>query len=161
MRRDYSVINDLYGVEAAHPPANQAGLGLVIVMLLGGMFLYQSIHPVMRLRSEPPSAFLKGKAHTSPAMSADQDSVAQSYWNLAAGLASTKYSYGEFLPSSPPEDFTAAMGGNYAASSIYWQRLRGLWNQPEIWVQTYQLDTGWIYGAVDSASEVVKNYLKG
>ncbi|HXH50290.1 MAG TPA: hypothetical protein VNM47_13190 [Terriglobia bacterium] len=161
MRNDYSVINDLYGVEAAHPPASQAGLGLVILMLLGGMFLYQSIHPVMRLRSEPPSAFLKGGANSGPAMSADQDSAARSYWDQAANFVSAKYSYGEFLPSNPPEDFTAAMGGNYSASSIYWQRLRGLWNQPEIWVQSYQLDTGWVYRAIDSASDVVTNYLKG
>ena len=152
----YSVINDLYGVETAHRPARQGGLGLIILMLLGGMFLYESVHPVMRLRSEPPSAFLKGK--TNAISTSSQVHVARSNWNVAANFVSAKYSYGEFLPSRPPEDFTDAMGGDYATSSLYWQELRGLWSQPENWVQSYQLDTGWIYSAVGSLRKVVKNY---
>jgi hypothetical protein len=157
MRRDYSVINELYGVEAVHQRARQGGLGLVIVMLLAGMFLYESLHPVMRLRSEPPSAFLKSKATKTAA--SNQEPLARPYWSMAANFVSEKYSYGELLPSRPPEDFVAAMGGDYATSSVYWQRLCGLWNQPENWVQSYQLDTGWINSVVGSASKVVKNYI--
>jgi hypothetical protein len=157
-----SVINELYGVEPARQrPEHQGVFGLVIVMLLGGMFLYESIHPVMRLRSEPPPAFLKGRANLKAAGTQDQEHVARSYWDLAANFVSEKYSYGEFLPSRPPEDFTIAMGGDYATSSLYWQRIRGQWNRPENWVQSYQLNTDWINSAVGSARKVVKNYLNG
>jgi hypothetical protein len=159
MSGTYSVINDLYGVETARRPARQGGLGLIVVMLLGGMFLYESVHPVMRLRSEPPPSILKARAKATAAATGHQDRVAQSYWTLASNFVSEKYSYGEFLPIRPPEDFTVAMGGDYVTSSLYWQRLRGIWNQPENWIQSYQLDTDWIYSAVDSVRNVVKNYL--
>jgi len=153
MSSTFSVIGDLYGVAPARRPARHGGLGLIVVMLLGGIFLYESIHPVMRLRSEPPSqnATVAKKDHQGP--------VAQSYWNGAANFVSKNYSYGEFLPTNPPEDFTMAMGGDYITSSIYWQMVRSLWNQPENWVRSYQLDIGWIYSALDSVCKVVESYL--
>ncbi|TAM84261.1 MAG: hypothetical protein EPN47_02800 [Acidobacteria bacterium] len=153
----YSVIGDLYGVETSRAPVRKGGLGLVIIMLLGGMFLYESIHPVMRLRSEPPPSFLK--ANRTTATTGEQDPMAESYWNLAASFVTEKYTYGEFLPVRPPEEFTMAMGGDYANSSVYWQRLRSLWNHPENWVRSYQLDTSWISGAMDSARKIFKSYL--
>lgn len=155
MSSTFSVIGDLYGVESAHRPVRQGGLGLIAVILLGGIFLYESIHPVMRLRSEPPSS------NATASRKDNQSAVARSYWNRAADFVSKNYSYGEFLPSRPPEDFTMAMGGDYITSSIYWQRVRSLWSQPENWVQSYQLDTGWIYSALGSVRQVAKNYFNG
>jgi hypothetical protein len=161
MSSTYSVINDLYGVEPARHESEQAsGLGLFVVVLLVGMFLYMSLQPVMRLRSEPPPAFLKGGTRASATQAGNTTSMAQSYWNTAAGYASGNYSYGQPLPARPPKDFTIAMGGNYATSALYWQRLRGLWNQPDIWVRSYQLDTAWVEPAVLSLGKVVSGYLK-
>ena len=153
MSSTFSVIGDLYGVAPAHRPVRHGGLGLIAVMLLGSIFLYESIHPVMRLRSEPPSQ------NASVASKDNQGPVARSEWNRAANFVSKSYSYGEFLPTKPPEDFTMAMGGDYITSSLYWQRVRYLWNQPENWVRSYQVDTGWIYSALDSVCKVVVNYL--
>lgn len=153
MSSTFTVISELYGVETTRRSARRGGFGLIVVMLLGGFFLYESIHPVMRLRSEPPYS------KTAAATNHDQGSVAGSYWNRAASFMSENYSYGEFLPTTPPEDFTTAMGGDYVTSSIYWQRIRGIWNQPANWVQSYQLDTGWVYSALDSVYKVIENYL--
>jgi hypothetical protein len=160
MRNEYSVINDLYGAEIAKPrPQHQSSLGLFIVLALAGMFLYESVHPVMRLQSEPPPYFLKGKAAHRATKAAYQENVARSYWNLAAGSVAERYSYGQLLPSSPPEDFTVEVGQDDATRALYWQRLRGLWNQPDIWVRSYQLDTGWINAKLDSLGKVVRDYL--
>ncbi len=152
MSSTFSVIGDLYGVAPARRPVRQGGLGLIVVTLLGGIFLYESIHPVMRLRSEPPSQ------NASVARKDNQGPAARSEWNRAANFMSKNYSYGEFLPTKPPEGFTMAMGGDYITSSIYWQRVRSLWNQPENWVRSYQLDTGWIYSALDSVYKVAEKY---
>ncbi len=160
MSSSYSVINDLYGVEPAQQePRRQSVLGLVIAMLLGGMVLYASIHPVMRLRSEPPPTFLKSKTNLKAAGAQNRLHIAQSYWNTAAEYVSEKYPYGQTLPTRPPEEFTLAMGVDYATSSLYWQRLRGMWSQPDIWIRSYQLDTGWINTALASLGKVVRNYL--
>jgi hypothetical protein len=160
MSSTYSVINDLYGVEPARPrPEHQGVVGLVIVMLLGGMFLYESLHPVMRLRSEPPPAFSKGRANLKATGTQGQEHAARSSWDLATSFVSEKYSYGEFLPSRPPAGFTAAMGNDYAASAFYWQRLRGLWNQPDMWVRSYQFETDWINTALGSLGKLARNYL--
>lgn len=160
MSSTYSVIHDLYGVEPARQqPQRQGALGLVVVMLLGGMVLYESVHPVMRLRSEPPPAILKSRTYRNATATRGQEHIAKSYWSTAAEYVSEKYPYGETLPSRPPEGFTLAMGGDYATSSLYWQRVRGMWNQPEMWVRSYQLDTAWINTALGSLGKVVRSYL--
>ena len=160
MSSTYSVINDLYGVEPARHESEQAsGLGLFVVVLLVGMFLYMSLQPVMRLRSEPPPAFLKGGAKVSATQAGNTASMAQSYWNTAAGYASGNYSYGQPLPARPPKDFTIAMGGDYATSALYWQRLRELWNRQTIWVTCYQWNTDWVPELLDSSRDFARNYL--
>ena len=160
MRYEYSVINDLYGTETARrQPKGESSLGLFIVLALAGMFLYVSVHPIMRLQSAPPPIFLKGMAARHAMKSGFQDNVARSYWGVATDYVSAKYSYGQLLPSKPPADFTATVGDDYATRDLYWQRLRGLWNQPEIWVKSYYLDTGWIDSALGSLGKVVRNYL--
>ena len=153
MSSNFSVIGDLYGLQSAHRRVRQGGLGLVVVILLGGIVLYESIHPVMRLRSQPPSS------SASAAKNAYQGPAAGSYWNRAANFMSENYSYGEFLPTRPPKGFTTAMGGDYVTSSIYWQRVRSLWNQAANWVQSYQLDRGWIYSTLDSVYSIARNYV--
>jgi hypothetical protein len=160
MSSSYSVINELYGVEPARQePRSHGVLGLVIVMFLGGMVLYESIHPVMRLRSEPPPTLLKSRKTLKAAATQIQDPIAQSYWSTAAEYVAEKYPFGETLPTRPPEGFTLAMGADYATSNLYWQRLRGLWDQPDMWVRSYQLDTGWVNTALESLGGTVRSYL--
>ena len=159
MSSSYSVINELYGVEPARRrPEPQGVLGLVVVIVLSGMFFYESVHPVMRLRSNPVPVFLKGTANLNSASARHQEHIARC-WDSAAQYVSEKYSYGAILPSRPPEDFTIAVGGDYATSALYWQRVRRLWNQPDSWVTSYQLNTGWINNAMGSLGKAVKDYL--
>lgn len=160
MSKTYSVINDLYGVEPASQQSRHQGvLGLFVVILLGGLVLYESAHPVMRLRSEAPPVLLKRTTSRNVTATRAQEYVAKSYWSTAADYVTEKYPYGEALPSTPPEDFTLAMGGDYATSNIYWQRLRAVWNEPDMWVRSFQVDTGWINNALDSVGKVVQGYL--
>ncbi len=160
MRYTYSVINDLYGTESIRPqPERQGSLGLFVLLALVGIFLYESVHPVMRLQSEPPPYFLKGKATRRAVRSGYQENVARSYWNVAAGSVAERYSYGQLLPSNPPEDFTISTGQDDASRDVYWQRLRGLWNQPEVWVRSYQVDTAWVNNVVDNLGKVVHDYI--
>ena len=58
-----------------------------------------------------------------------------------------------------PEDFTISQRDNYATRALYWQRLRGLWNQPNVWVRSYRLDTGWAYNVVDNLGRMIKGYV--
>ena len=162
MRNEYSVINDLYGTQTVRrQPKRESSLGLFIVLALAGMFLYESAHPVMRLQSEPPPLFLKGPSARHAIKPGPQDTVARSYWGVATDYVSAKYTYGQLLPSEPPADFTTTVSDDYATRDLYWQRLRGLWNQPEIWVKSYYLDTGWIDSSLESLGKVVRNYLNG
>ncbi|HET7212643.1 MAG TPA: hypothetical protein VFL79_03590 [Terriglobia bacterium] len=160
MSKTYSVINDLYGVgSASQKPERQGVWGLVVVILLGGLVLYQSIHPVIRLRSEPPSVVLKNRASRSATATHGQEYAANSYWGTATSYVTEKYPYGEALPSTPSEGFTLAMGGDYATSNVYWQRLRELWNEPDMWVKSFHVDTGWINNALGSVGKIVQDYI--
>jgi hypothetical protein len=112
MSSPYSVTNDLYGVETTHQhPQRQGALGLVVVLLLGGMFLYESVHPVLRLRSEPPPILLKKRTNRKARATQAQEHIARGNWSAAAEYVSEKYPYAKVLPNTPPEDFTLAMGG--------------------------------------------------
>jgi hypothetical protein len=160
MSSPYSVINDLYGVETANKqPHRQGALGLIVVMFLGGMVIYESVHPVMRLRSEPPPIYLKSRASRRTKVTRAQGHIAKANWSAAAEYVSEKYTYGKALPNSPPQAFTLAMGGDYATSSLYWQRLRDIWEQPDMWVSSFQVDTAWINSAFDSVGKIVQGYL--
>lgn len=160
MRYEYSVINELYGTEnARRQPRREGSLGFYVLLALAGIFLFESVHPVMRLRSEPPPSFLIGKSARDARPSQSQENVARVYWNVAAGTVTERYSYGQLLPRNPPRDFTISQRDNYATRALYWQRLRGLWNQQETWVRSYRFDTAWADGVLVSVGRVVQNYL--
>ena len=160
MSNSYSLINDLYGVEPVRQqPDRRGGWGLVIVLAVAGLFLYESVHPVMRLRSNPPSDFVKAAVNRRAPVRPGQETVALSYWNMASAFVSGKYAYGDALPVSPPADFALSGNQDYATRAIYWQRLRELWNQQGVWVTSYQFDTGWISDALESFRGYVKDNL--
>jgi len=160
MSNTYSLINDLYGVESdRRRPERQGSAGLVIVLVLAGAFLYESVHPVMRLRSNPPADFVRAAANRKAPVRARQESLARSYWSMAGDFVSEKYSYGEALPLNPPADFTLSSGEDYATRALYWQRLRALWSEQSVWATSYQFDTDWISGALESIRGFVKDYL--
>jgi hypothetical protein len=160
MRYTYSPINDIYGTESALPqPRREKSAWPVILLALAAIFLYESVHPVTRLRSDPPPEFVKAPANPRASLAAGQENTARAYWNLAAESVSERYSYGDTLPKTPPRDFTLASGADYGTSAVYWQRLRELWNQQTIWVTSYQLNTNWIPELLDSSRDFARNYL--
>lgn len=160
-----SIISELYGVEPVRQRRERQGVsGLVILTVLAGIFLFESVHPVMRLQSYPPSDFLKVNASRNATWigNRNQENIARSYWVLAGSYVAQRYSYGQLLPSRPPEDFAVSTAEDYSTRALYWQRLRGVWNQQDTWVRSYELDTGWINGVLDSFNklgETARNYL--
>jgi len=160
MRYSYSPIDDIYGAESAQrQPEHQKSIWPVILLALAAIFLYESVHPVTRLRSDPPPEFVKAPANPKASSAAGQEDTARAYWNLAAESVSEKYSYGDTLPSRPPRDFTLASGADYGTSALYWHRLRDLWNQQTIWVTSYQLNTNWVPELLDSSRKFARDYL--
>jgi hypothetical protein len=159
MSNSYSLISDLYGVEPARRQRERRGnSGLVIVLALAGVFFYESVHPVLRLRSNPPADFVQAAANRKASVRAQQESVARSYWSLAADFVSGKYSYGDALPVNPPADFTLASGEDYATRALYWQRLRDLWSEQSAWATSYEFNADWISTSLESLREYAKDH---
>lgn len=154
----YSLIGDLYGTHAESDwrrPEPRSHTWLVVVMILGGLFLYESVQPVPHLRTTPPAEFVQAKAgHPAPA--AAQQDVARSYWSLANDFVAHKYAYGEALPSKPPADFTLA-SGDATTRAIYWQRFRTAWNDNDTWTTSYEFNTDWVGESVVAFRQYVRD----
>ena len=162
MSNTYSLINDLYGTDTrsnwrkSEPRGNS---WLVIVAVLAGAFLYESVQPVMRLRSTPPADFVQAAASRRAPVRAQQEKLARSYWSMAGDFASRKYSYGEALPASPPPDFTLSGKEDSATRALYWQRLRSLWNEQSVWATSYEFNPDWMDTSLQSFRAYVKEHL--
>lgn len=160
MTKSYSVISDLYGVEQQRrKPEGQISTWLIIVLALAGICIYESVHPVLRLRANPPADFIAATAHSRMYSGTARDQVASTYWSLAAESVAKKYSYGDTLPSTPPRDFTTASGADYGTCVLYWQKFREMWNQQTTWVTSYQVNIDWISGTLDSLRNFSSTYM--
>jgi hypothetical protein len=161
VRRNYSPINDLYGVE---PEGRRSGHGstlwLLIVIILAGLFFYKSIHPVMRLRDDLPPDFVEAGANPSIAELREQERIARAYWELAVETVQEQYPFGTTLPASPPQEFTLQGESDSAARTRFWNKLRERWDQREIWVRRYGWDADWVKDAWSSLRGALNNYLQ-
>ena len=160
MRKDYSAINDLYGVDPESGRSGHRGSAwLFIVIILASCFFYESIRPARRLRDSPPADFVEVKAGMSGNQLREQERIARSYWELAVELVQGEYPFGTTLPSSPPDDFRLQDDIDAGARVGYWNKLRELWDEQDVWVRGYEWDTDWLNDLVSSFRSVVKNYL--
>ncbi len=160
MSSSYSVINDLYGVESRRQEREpRSHWGLIMVLAVAALFLYESVHPVMRLRSNPPSEFVNVTANRKAPVQVEQEVVARSYWNIASEFASGKYAYGDALPVNPPADFALSSDQDYATRALYWHRFREMWNEQAAWVTAYQFNTDWMDDGLDSLRGFVRDRL--
>ncbi len=127
---------------------------VVLVLALGalGGIAYESTRPTMRLVTDPPPEFIDTTA--SPNLKPVEEQLSRAYWNRAVEVIQKTYHSGTVLPEHPPADFTleprdtVGIGTKSIEESSrgrYWQKLRQVWDHPQIWVQTYEWNTDWLF----------------
>lgn len=92
----------------------------------------------MQLRNDPPAGFVVENPRWGAAERARQLQLAHAYWMLAINNIEHKYPYNTALPATPPPEFRVDQSGlrdNAATRSLYWEKLRKLWKQPDDWQQ--------------------------
>lgn len=141
----YSPINDMYGVAPrGKPPKRINRTWLLVLAVLAGLFIYESIHPVMHLRPDPPPGVMDARLNSNEAEYQAQERTARACWNYAIQSLQKTYPYGQVLPVNPPRIPGKSNGSVPAISALCWSRLRLAWPRSESWVQTYEWNTDWI-----------------
>lgn len=126
----------------------------VVVIIVGGAFLYKSIAQVMVLRPEPPAEFLGVKSSWTPKQREAESRMARAYWETARTISRNTHGFTDRLPADPPEVFSvdaksypSLVESAPAARVRYWRNLQKVWNNPQAWHTTYQWHTGWLTGS--------------
>jgi hypothetical protein len=137
---------------------------LIYPLVAFGLLLGVCYRPVYRLRPSMPAGFFSevstGKTHTrSPA-----ETIAWAYWESALMDIQFKHPHGHTLPEDPPAEFRVDTALGPAASDpvsrqLYWQRLRAVWSEPQIWTQQYEWDFAWASDPLTSGSEWLKDHM--
>jgi hypothetical protein len=138
----------------------------LLLLGFGLFFVYRSTLPVARLQSEPPPQFIgRSDSQTIERPQPDKQ-IAREYWRVAVRSIQSEYAPKISLPAAPPPDFRinsrtaeASVNGD-AERAVYWQRLRDLWTQPEIWQVTYGWNTGWFMNAVSNLPQYLGEILQ-
>lgn len=141
MDRRYSPITDLYGPASEEtPPKRGSHTSIYVLLTLAGLFVFESLVPVMRLRSQPPAAFAGAHA------GADQSKtlITRACWKFGVESVQGVYPYGQGLPESVPPRLQGLTEKDSDFRSRCWPRLRDAWTRPESWVEKYEWDTTWI-----------------
>jgi hypothetical protein len=141
MDRRYSPISDLYGPAPEEKPQKRSSNSWLYVLLaLVGFFVFESLVPVMRLRSAPPAAFTgaqAGAVQSKPLMT-------RACWEFGVKFVQNAYPYGRRLPDSLPPGLKGRTEKDTDFRSRCWPRLRDAWTQPGSWVEKYKWDTSWV-----------------
>lgn len=160
MSISYSPISDLYGLSPqTHQIRRQGGVRLFVVIVLAGLFFYQSIRPAMHLRDDPPSGFVAVNVNPTSPQFRQQESLGRSYWQIAVQQVQEEYPFGTKLPSRPPADFLLQSENSSAMRLHYWNKLREQWDQRDSWVSAYEWNTDWIPETLESWRSTVRDYL--
>ena len=164
MDRRYSAIDDMYGVGLGNEPPRRRGRGfLYVVLLLAGLFVFESLQPVMRLRSDPPAGFVGARVDSNEAEYREQQRTARACWDYAIHSLQQSYPYGQPLPKNPPQASGNSVGNTSAISVLCWPRLRRAWTQSESWVEKYEWSTDWVTNPHSTFQRTVRsvtNYLR-
>jgi hypothetical protein len=110
-----------------------------------------AVHPVMRLRTEPPVEFFGVSPGWDAKRRAGEEHLARAYWDRAARYIQWKYQFGTSLPEEPPPEFNVPQVGPSGKNSRadienrvqYWRRLRRVWLLPEAWEKSYEWNSQW------------------
>jgi hypothetical protein len=145
MDRRYSPISDLYGpAPEEEPPKRKSHNWLYVLLALAGFFVFESLHPVMRLRSDPPPSVVGARLSQDQSQNESQSRMARACWDYAIESVQYAYPFGKSLPNNVPPRLKGSTGKPPEISVLCWPRLRDAWNQPESWVEKYEWSTTWI-----------------
>jgi hypothetical protein len=141
--------------------------GLIVFLLLTGVFLSTSIQSSLTLRPDVPPQFLTPQPG-SAALSATDVKIAKAYWDCARTAIEHKYALSNDLPFplDPPPEFTVATtdlgphANDQAIREHYWKKLRDVWYLNSTWKTVYQIDVSWITTPVNSFAEWLQGYVE-
>jgi hypothetical protein len=139
------------------PKKNPLGIVFYVTLLLAVAtvvcgFAFFSTQPRWRLQATPPTDFFDSKVSRN--MQPAEEELARAYWKCAVNVIQESYGLGTALPAQPPpgfsiepQDAAKVRSKAYleASRQRYWQKLQQLWNNPQVWVQTYQWNTDWFF----------------
>jgi hypothetical protein len=137
--------------------------GVVVLVIALGLLAFLSYRPVTRLRPNPPTSFLEMRKEWDAKRRAAEERAARAYWQQALQAVQVKYEYGTPLPTEPPPQFSLEKkdfppGGiedSPATRARYWQRLRAVWNSPQVWQKSYEWSTAWVGESLTSFEQFV------
>jgi hypothetical protein len=161
---------------------------ILILLVPVTWFVYRSWQPVYELRATMPPQFVDVAAAASAAERANEQRLAEAYWDLARTLLRPRYTYGSPLPDRPPEDFelnrsrraasalasTAAAGqggrsrnrpSSEARTSAadanlrYWRKLQQMWLEPYAWDAKREWNTRWFTAPIQRLLINFEDYL--
>jgi len=160
MDRRYSPITDLYGLSPRDEPPEKKGYGwLIVLLVLAGLFVYESISPVMQLRPNPPAVFVGARLNSDESAYHAQQRMARECWEYAIQQLQDVYPYGQPLPRSPTFGLVKAP----AIRIQCWPRLQHVWTMDESWMRSYEWSTGWLtdrQGALQETLRRLWDYLR-
>lgn len=118
---------------------------VALVILVLGAAAYAAFQPRFHLRPNMPVEFFDASAPRAHGK-ANEQKMAQAYWDCAVKEIQWKYGYGYRLPESPPPEFTVTRqevgpaADDQQVRERYWQKVRMVWNLPSAWKTDYGLD---------------------
>lgn len=139
------------------------GAGLVMLIIVAGLFTYLSYRPVARLRSDPPRSFIDTQKGWDAKRQAAEGRVARAYWSVAIEKVQVQYPFGASLPDDPPPEFSIAdrdpPAGGFDKSSAtrarYWQKIRETWGLPQAWDKSYRWSLMWFTDGLVSFQQAI------
>ena len=135
---------------------------LIYPLIAAILIVFVSYRPRYRLRPEMPRAFFS-EASSSEGQPFLEQRIAGAYWESAQMDIQWQWPHGHTLPVAPPVEFRiTAQGLGPAASDQalrqrYWNRLRQVWNSPDVWRLEYEWNWSWASNPVTSAGEWIRD----
>lgn len=145
MDRRYSPLPDIDGSPTRNePPSHWWRVLITALLVLTGLFLYNSIDVVMRLKSDPPPSVVGARVNSDATAFRSQERMAKACWNYAIVFVQKEYPYGQSLPANPLPGSDNRRGSPSAISVLCWPRLRLAWTRRDSWVRSYEWNIDWM-----------------
>lgn len=131
---------------------------VAILIVVGCLVVYASIHSEFRLRPEMPREFFDA-SQIPASRRASEEKIARAYWHCAVTEVQWKYGYAHRLPDEPPLEFSlpperaGIAADNAAVRERYWRRLRVLWGISTMWEKHYEWNNDTLRNSMQSGGD--------